>query len=1078
MGIAFIEKNYNSRFLSAQGYIDEFYGNRTNISQTEYISTPYISKTIDYLFSGFTAMTYIDLPNCTSLAYKTFYGCSKLKSMYLPNVEYVKSNAFEKCSSLKNITLSKCIYMEDSIFDDCNSLEEINLPILSSISTGICIQNLSNLESINMPMISGGIILKNLQTLGTLNLYNLEYIGDIPRSESLPTYFENLPDIAFIELSNVKAVGQSAFRSLPILNSISLQTCSIIYSNVFAEDSSEYSLPGSVQFSLPSVKSFDFVSNAIFSSITLPAVTNFSTFYTTPLYQTNVYPYYIGLPNVSQINGPVNLFDFVGQTSSTTFTHDLIIDLPSLTEIGSSVFSVGGGYSYVGSNGVIFNTPNLLTIGSYGFYRLKCIKEIDLTNVSVLEEFVFADTYDVNNLSYSYIKFRNSNNIREIKKGALHNTKLSTSGISLPNCTSFDFRQDGTLAEYGIAGYDISTIKPEISYYSMITVLDLPSLSEIVIDPNDGFTNFAPMRIFPTERFQLSNCERIIFNDGSSFYADGTISELYGRRCNLLSIPKCSIFKYIYNSSINSDHHNVLINVRSVYAPRLSSFENILFRDVEILNCSQMALSFLNLEYTAGNVSNISFNHSFSGTISFANYSNYSSYAGMEVLLQINLPNFSGDFDFMPYASRYWRFNTNYIFNLVLGNTNKTRINLAQINEIFSRQNIRLRKTFIDNDTTLVNINPGLLNNIIPYYPSMSFYIQECTNVYYETWSSSMVLHQSSVEYKGLSNIGYTLSKYCASIFQLGGCVYADNLETAEFSISYASLVNSSYLSTAQYNYINNCISLPYMNELYAPKFSDIHVKVPYELSSNMLSIRPYLSMPAMRKLQLGFSTLDTLAFKSYHASVSDYRLEPISGYNITYFSMSNVETIPLANGITLNLPNATTVNLDSLTNIYGGLSIPKVSSGINFISKLSTINLLNIQGFMESSINFENLLGFSSIVLNSNIVESLSIPKVTGLPTNAFYSLSKVTRLILSSCLYIGMNALPMNISEVYLCSSYVEQFINPLNFMGTMYASSSILRVFYVPNYALFEQYYYYAPYWSYCEETFNWCLRVGTF
>ena len=117
-----------------EGTISEYYNDR-------------ISRVGGYAFAYYSALTSIDLPNCSYIGSNAFKFCSKLTSVNLPNCKYIDGEAFEGCSSLSSIDLPNCTLISNNAFIHCLSISIIRIPVCSSISNNI-FYNCTNLTQV------------------------------------------------------------------------------------------------------------------------------------------------------------------------------------------------------------------------------------------------------------------------------------------------------------------------------------------------------------------------------------------------------------------------------------------------------------------------------------------------------------------------------------------------------------------------------------------------------------------------------------------------------------------------------------------------------------------------------------------------------------------------------------------------------------------------------------------------------------------------------------------------------------------------------------------------------------------
>ena len=89
----------------------------------------------NWAFGYCYSLSSINLPNCSLVGDYAFSDCSKLKLVNLPNCRYINDYAFYSCKSLISISLSSCLGIELGAFQYCIALESINLPLCKYVSS-------------------------------------------------------------------------------------------------------------------------------------------------------------------------------------------------------------------------------------------------------------------------------------------------------------------------------------------------------------------------------------------------------------------------------------------------------------------------------------------------------------------------------------------------------------------------------------------------------------------------------------------------------------------------------------------------------------------------------------------------------------------------------------------------------------------------------------------------------------------------------------------------------------------------------------------------------------------------------
>lgn len=85
-----------------------------------------INTTHQSLFQNYD-ITYIDLPNCSTVGQQTFLGCASLSFISLPKAQIIWQNAFEDCLSLENLILPICSFIYTNAFKNCTKLKTLTL---------------------------------------------------------------------------------------------------------------------------------------------------------------------------------------------------------------------------------------------------------------------------------------------------------------------------------------------------------------------------------------------------------------------------------------------------------------------------------------------------------------------------------------------------------------------------------------------------------------------------------------------------------------------------------------------------------------------------------------------------------------------------------------------------------------------------------------------------------------------------------------------------------------------------------------------------------------------------------------
>ena len=475
MSEALIEKNNSEIYLSVGDYINNY--NNGGLSIVSYINTGLLSEIENHILMGSNWITnslnYLEMPNVVSidgtigpivvsvnkisapkLKYvngNMFYPIDLIESLYLRDVETIQMFPSNKIlfNELSTIDYSKLSYITEYVFYSLPNLEQVILSQLSYAGVGnFC--NCPQLTDIYVPKIKNYFVLESLPKLENLDV-GLEYIGSGSGWSSYKyytyNYLKDLTSINILNLHDVSIVMSLAFKNIPKLSRLQLSNCLIITGNVFDEINYMDSLPSSLYLSIPKVSQIDIFHNIPFKKVILPAITVMTSSQNSSIFNMpepgNMssrwgYPYSIEFPNLSLMDINAiwgNLFkkivDYLYREPYSCLyeVHDLTLDLQKCETITCESLYVRSGAMYTSTlcvSNVIINTPNLKNIASFAFNGFGFLTEINLQNVSVLNDGVFNSAYNYYN---SGIKLKNVENIKTVKAMAFSYTKLNSDGM-------------------------------------------------------------------------------------------------------------------------------------------------------------------------------------------------------------------------------------------------------------------------------------------------------------------------------------------------------------------------------------------------------------------------------------------------------------------------------------------------------------------------------------------------------------------------------------------------------------------------------------------------------------------------
>ena len=91
-----------------------------------------ITEISDYMFSGYTTLKNVTLPNTlTTLGYSAFYNCTSLKEIHFPaSLTRIEAFAFMGCTSLTELVIPDTLtYVGYWAFEGCSNVTKITLPV-------------------------------------------------------------------------------------------------------------------------------------------------------------------------------------------------------------------------------------------------------------------------------------------------------------------------------------------------------------------------------------------------------------------------------------------------------------------------------------------------------------------------------------------------------------------------------------------------------------------------------------------------------------------------------------------------------------------------------------------------------------------------------------------------------------------------------------------------------------------------------------------------------------------------------------------------------------------------------------
>ena len=442
---------------------------------------------------------YAAFPQLSSMLASYYY--SNLTKITLRDVEYINISNFYYTISyfkgfydLSEFTLSKLQGVVGNIFKNMYNVKCINLPELYSISgEDVRIDGLPYLESIYMPKLTriDNLRIWNLPKLKTLSvnrIWNGAFLYNLPSLKEL-----YVKQSGIMSLYNVFNGG--SFSTLSVIYAENIDACELFFEGQCLKSSTNLILTKCKNVLFPSNVNYN-----VLNTITLPALSelSLSNLMLSDADWRSKYKTYcqwpgdhtLNIPNVLRIysEGDVASYngriygDIIGDTYNmsngiSAENFKITINAVNCTSIDSYMFRgrITQATTYSASlwhidrseglRETIFNTPKLENIGEYAFAFCSFLGEINIQNVSVLNEGVFRGAfgylpiYDwwymvssmidgskVYEQLYSVVLMGTCNlkgigNVQEVRSYALENCMFISNTLNLMNCRKFDFNQ-------------------------------------------------------------------------------------------------------------------------------------------------------------------------------------------------------------------------------------------------------------------------------------------------------------------------------------------------------------------------------------------------------------------------------------------------------------------------------------------------------------------------------------------------------------------------------------------------------------------------------------------------------------
>ena len=193
----------------------------------------------------------------------SFQRCSSLEQANFPKLTTVGSEVFAGCSALKSVSFTNITKIPDEAFRGCSALETVNMPNVTSIGayafSSTAVKNVLNPD---MTEISVGAY-SRCDGLVNVKLQNATSIGkeafrdcsaletvDVPNATSIgDSAFRGCSALETVDVPNATSIGDSAFSGCSALQQISLPVAKVLWRAAFkgCESLTAIDLPQVVQ---------------------------------------------------------------------------------------------------------------------------------------------------------------------------------------------------------------------------------------------------------------------------------------------------------------------------------------------------------------------------------------------------------------------------------------------------------------------------------------------------------------------------------------------------------------------------------------------------------------------------------------------------------------------------------------------------------------------------------------------------------------------------------------------------------------------------------------------------------------
>ena len=211
----------------------------TGFSNLKTVELPETTSLAAYCFQSCTSLTDISIPACTFIGSNAFNGCLSLSSIELPNVTSIQALAFFGNDSLISVDIPVATNIAAQAFEHCDSLERIYLPELSNLQQYV-FRSCAALKEIDAPLCTSYYTASN--RFPWVGVTTLEYVT-MGLTGVTGIGLKGQQNLKYASLPSCTAITAQAFAGCYSLKQFAVpSTASIIYASAFLNCSSLMSL--------------------------------------------------------------------------------------------------------------------------------------------------------------------------------------------------------------------------------------------------------------------------------------------------------------------------------------------------------------------------------------------------------------------------------------------------------------------------------------------------------------------------------------------------------------------------------------------------------------------------------------------------------------------------------------------------------------------------------------------------------------------------------------------------------------------------------------------------------------------